>query len=56
MKFKNLFKRTTKAKNFFDYPAREQKKIVNKAVNGSNEKQAKLIQQLKDDVAFSHTR
>jgi hypothetical protein len=32
-----------KVKNFFDYPAREKKKVIKKATAGAVEKQKKLI-------------
>lgn len=38
----NIFKKKS-GKNFFDYPAKEKKKIIKEAVNGSNEKQTELV-------------
>ena len=41
----NLFQKKTKeAKNFFDYPAKERKKIVKKATEEANKKQLELVE------------
>lgn len=40
---KLLNKKSTSSKNFFDYPSRERKKVIKKAAEGSNYKQAELV-------------
>ena len=36
-------RKTKKTKNFFDYPARERKRIIKKATEEANEKQLDLV-------------
>ncbi len=50
---KILKKTTPKSKNFFDYPAEERKKIIKKAAEGSNGKQADLVR--KYDIVHDRT-
>lgn len=44
MNFNFFMKKTKKAKNFFDYPAKERKKIIKKATEEANKKQLELVE------------
>jgi len=41
------FKKSKEEKNFFDYPAKERKKIIKKATEEANNKQSELIKRYK---------
>ncbi len=42
------FKKSKEGKNFFDYPAKERKKIIKEATEGANRKQSELIKNYKE--------
>lgn len=42
MKYLRLFNKKNTGKNFFELPSREKKRIISKAVRGSNELQKEL--------------
>lgn len=50
MLFNLLNKNKKKAKNFLDYSAREQKKLVASAVRGANEMQLALVRDYEKQV------
>lgn len=51
MRILNYFAKKSKGKNFFELTAEEKKKIIDKAVRGSNELQLALVRKFERQIS-----
>lgn len=51
MKFLHYFDKKSKGKNFFELKAKEKKRIIDKAIRGSNELQLALVRKFEKQIS-----